>query len=113
MLRKAQRAVIVRAMQAALASNDELRNETNRFNLIAAPGYPELFDEMITLNVDRKETAFILVDPPFRLKADATSTQAWSTNSNNATENGEDGLVSSTPYAGVYYPHGLTTNLDG
>jgi len=113
MLRKAQRRVVVRAMQAAVASNEELRNETNRFNLIATPGYAELFDEMITLNVDRKETAFILVDPPFRLTADATTTQAWATNSNNATENGADGLVSSTPYAGVYYPHGLTTNLDG
>ncbi len=113
MLRKAQRAVVVNAMQAALAGNDELRNETNRFNLIAAPGYTELFDEMITLNVDRKETAFILVDPPFRLTASATATQAWATNSANAAENGEEGLVSSTPYAGVYYPHGLTTNVDG
>jgi len=113
MLRKAQRAVVVRAMQAAVAGNDELRNETTRFNLMAAPGYPELFDEMKELNIDRKETAFILVDPPMRLKADATSLQAWANNSANATENGEDGLVTSYEYAGVYYPHGLTSNIDG
>ena len=29
------------------------------------------------------------------------------------SENGEDGLVSSSPYAAVYYPSALTTNLDG
>jgi len=113
LLRKARRAAIVRQLQSAIASNQDIRNESNRFNLIAAPGYPELLDDMITLNVDRKETAFIVADAPLRLAADASSTQAWATNANNATENGEDGLVSSSPYAAVYYPHGLTTNLDG
>ena len=29
----------------------------------AVPGYPELADEMIALNVDRKETAFIVAVP--------------------------------------------------
>ena len=113
MLRKAQRAAVVRQMQAAVAASDEARNETNRFNLIAAPGYPELLDEMISLNVDRKETAFVIADAPLRLASSATATQAWATNSNNAAENGEDGLVSSSAYVGVYYPHALTTNLDG
>jgi hypothetical protein len=113
MLRKAQRQAVVRQLQAAVAASEEARNETNRFNLIAAPGYPELIDEMISLNVDRKETAFVIADAPLRLAASASATQAWSTNSNNADENGEDGLVSSSPYVGVYYPHALTTNLDG
>lgn len=113
MLRKAQRRAVVKQMQAAITSNTDIRNEVNRFNLIAAPGYPELLDEMISLNVDRKETAFIVADAPLRLAASATATQAWATNSNNAEENGEDGLVSSNAYAAVYYPHGLTTNLDG
>lgn len=113
MLRKAQRQAIVRQMQAVITSNTDIRNEVNRFNLIAAPGYAELLDEMISLNVDRKETAFIIADAPLRLAASSTATQAWATNSNNAAENGEDGLVSSNAYAAVYYPHGLTTNLDG
>ena len=113
MLRKAQRRAVVKQMQAAITSNTDIRNEVNRFNLIAAPGYPELLDEMISLNVDRKETAFIVADAPLRLAASSTATQAWATNSNNAEENGEDGLVSSNAYAAVYYPHGLTTNLDG
>jgi hypothetical protein len=113
MLRKAQRRMVVTALQAALASNEDIRNEINRFNLIAAPGYPELLDDMITLNIDRKETAFILVDPPLRLAPSGSALQAWINNSNNADENGEDGLISTSPYVGVYYPHGLTTNLDG
>lgn len=113
MLRKAQRAAVVRQMQAAVAASEEARNEVNRFNLIAAPGYPELIDEMVSLNVDRKETAFIIADAPLRLASSASATQAWATNSANADGNGEDGLTSSSPYVGVYYPHGLTTNLDG
>lgn len=113
MLRKAQRAAIVRQMQAAVAASEEARNEVNRFNLVAAPGYPELIDEMVSLNVDRKETAFIIADAPLRLAASASATQAWATNSNNADGNGEDGLTASSPYIGVYYPHALTTNLDG
>jgi len=113
MLRKAQRQSVVRQMQAAIAASEEARNEINRFNLITAPGYPELIDEMISLNVDRKETAFIIADAPLRLASSATATQAWATNTNNADVNGEDGLVSSSPYVGVYYPHALTTNLNG
>lgn len=113
MLRKAQRQAVVRQMQAAIAASEEARNEINRFNLITAPGYPELIDEMISLNVDRKETAFIIADAPLRLASSASATQAWATNSNNADVNGEDGLVSSSPYVGVYYPHALTTNLNG
>jgi len=111
--RKAQRKVIVKSMQAALANNSEIRSEVNFYNLISAPGYPELIDEMITLNTDKKEVAFIVGDSPMRLKSDATSIKNWSTNANNAAENGEDGLVSSSPYVSVHYPAGLTTNLDG
>ena len=111
--RKAQRKVIVKAMQAALANNSEIRSEVNFYNLISAPGYPELIDEMITLNTDKKEVAFIVGDTPMRLKSDATSMKNWATNANNASENGEDGLISSNPYVSVHYPSGLTTNLDG
>lgn len=113
MLRKAQRNIIVKALQSAVTSNQDIRNETNRFNIMAVPGYPELADEMITLGTDRKNTVFSIIDSPFRLASDSTSTKNWATNSNNAGENGEDGLVSSDPYAATYYPSGLSTNLDG
>ena len=112
-LRKAVHNLVKTKMQAAVVSNDDIRAETNSFNLIAAPGYPELLDEMIALSGDRRNTAFVIGDTPFRLKADATSTKNWATNANNASENGEDGLLSSSPYAAVYYPSALATNLDG
>ena len=113
MMRKAQRQVVVTALQSSITANQEIRNETNRFNLIACPGYAELLDEMITVSTDRKNTAFIVGDAPLRLKSDSTSTAAWANNTAVADVNGEDGLVSSSPYAAVYYPHGLATHLDG
>ena len=111
--RAAQRNTVVTGMQAAIASNEEIRAESRFFNIIAAPGYPELLDEMITLSTDRKQTAFVLADTPMRLKPSGTSVQAWATNSNNAATNGEDGLLSSSPYAAVYYPSGFSTDLSG
>jgi len=113
LLRKAQRRSVVKGLQSAIQSNDDIRNETNRFNVVAVPGYPELADEMLALGVDRKDTVFALIDPPFRLESAAQSVKNWATNSGNAGENGEDGLLSSSPQAAVYYPHGLSTNLDG
>ena len=113
LLRKAQRKAVTKSLQSAIASNADIRNETNRFNLVAVPGYSELADEMLTLSVDRKDTVFSIIDTPLRLAADNTSTAAWATNANTAVENGENGLVSASAQAGVYYPHALTTNTDG
>jgi hypothetical protein len=112
-LRKATHNLVKSKMQGAITANDDIRAETNSFNIIAAPGFPEMLDEMIALSADRRNTAFVVGDTPFRLKADATSLTNWATNANNASENGEDGLVSSSPYAAVYYPSGQSTNLDG
>lgn len=104
--RLAQRKVVVTAMQAS-AAGSELREDTVAFRLIAAPGYTEMYDEMVTLNSDRDETAFVIVDAPFRLNQ--TEAIAWKQGTT-ATENGEDGLVTSNTYSAVYYPHALTTN---
>ena len=104
--RLAQRKVVVTAMQAS-AAGSELREDTVAFRLIAAPGYTEMYDEMVTLNSDRDETAFVIVDAPFRLNQ--TEAVAWKQGTT-ATENGEDGLVTSNTYSAVYYPHALTTN---
>jgi len=110
---KAQRSVVVRALKSAISSSTALREEQQQFNLICCPGYPELISDMITLNNDRKQTAFIIGDSPLTLPSDATSVQAWATNSGLAADNGEDGLVSNSEFLGVYYPSGLSTNLDG
>jgi len=113
MLRKAQRNVIVEALNSALASNTDARNESNRFNLIACPGYTEAMGPMNTLSADRKETAFVIGDAPLRLAADSTSIQTWAANTNNVGFNGEDGLTVFNEYSAVYYPHAITTDLSG
>jgi len=98
----AQRHMVVTAMQAAISSNTGIRSEAVYFNLIAAPGYHELMDEMITLNKDKKETAFVIGDCDMTLKSDSTSMKEW------ATAN-----VPAETYAAIYYPHGLSTDLSG
>jgi hypothetical protein len=110
---KAQRQMVVRALQSALVANQDARAETTYFNLLATPGYPECIDEMVTLNTDKKDIAFIIGDTPARLRPDGTTIQNWATNANNAATNGDDGLITSNPYVGLYYPWALSTNLDG
>jgi hypothetical protein len=104
--RFAQRQFVANKMQAAMQSTD-LREPQYTFTLIAAPNYPEVYDEMVNLNVDRGETAFIIVDTPMR-KTPQEAT-LWVQNVAVAAENGEDGLVSKDTYSAVYYPSGLTT----
>ena len=98
----AQRHIVVEAMQAALAGNEGIRSEATYFNLIAAPGYPELMDEMLGLNKDKKEIAFVIGDAPLTLKGDTTSIKNWA-----------DDNIPADAYAGIYYPHGLSTDLSG
>ena len=112
--RKAQRKVVVQALQAVVNNNDEIRDDESRlFNLMACPGYPELIGEMIGLNFDRGLTAFILGDSPFRLTPDATSLNEWATNVNLAVEDNDDGLVSRDEYLGVFYPCGFSSDNFG
>ena len=112
--RKAQRKVVVQALQAVVNSNDDIRDDESRlFNLMATPGYPELIGEMISLNFDRGLTAFILGDSPMRLTPDATSLNEWATNVNLAVEDNDDGLVSRDEYLGVFYPAGFSSDNFG
>ena len=98
----AQRGMIVKAMQEALAGNEGIRSESIYFNLIASPGYPELMDEMVALNKDKKEIAFVIGDVPLTLEGNTTAIKNW------ADEN-----LSGDSYSAVYYPHGLSTDLAG
>ena len=110
----AQRAVVVQAMQAMINSNQDIRDDESRiFNLMAAPGYPELIGEMISLNYDRGLTAFVVGDSPATLDSSATSINEWGTNVALAVEDNSDGLVSRDEYLGVYYPWGFTSDNAG
>jgi hypothetical protein len=112
--RKAQRKVVIQALQALVNSNQEMRDEESRvFNLLACPGYPELIGEMINLNYDRGLTSFVVGDTPARLTPDATSLNNWGKNVAGAVEDNDDGLVSSDEYFGVFYPWGYTSDNIG
>lgn len=111
--RKAQRHVIVRAMQSVVVANQDLRSELVYFNLMAAPGYPELIDEMVNLNTDQKEVSFIVGDTPCRLSPLANDIVSWANNGKAVASNGEDGLTTQNTYVAVYYPWGLSTDLSG
>lgn len=111
--RKAQRNLIVEAMKSTIESTTDLREEQREFNLLSAPGYPELITNLETLNADRKETAFVVGDTPFRLAPNSTAVTNWANNTAGAADNGEDGLVTTNSFTGVYYPSGFTTDLAG
>ena len=111
--RKAQRKVIVEQLKSEMDTNQAIREDQRGFNVIATPGYPELISNMLNLNTDRNNTAFVVGDTPLRLEGTATSIQNWANNTAAALDNGEDGLVSSSDYLGVFYPSGFTTDNAG
>lgn len=109
--RKAQRRVVIQALQATVNSNQQIRDEESRvFNLIACPGYPELIGELVNLNYDRGLTAFVVGDTPARLAADATTLSNWGNNVNGAVEDGDAGSVTYDEYLGVFYPWGYSSD---
>ena len=112
--RKAQRSLVVQKLKSAIDTSSEARDEERRnFNLIACPGYPEAYSNLINLNLDRGVTAFVVADTPLRLPSDATSLTAWGTNANGAVDNNDTGIVSYDEFSAVYYPNGFTTDLGG
>jgi hypothetical protein len=111
--RKAQRKLVVTALQAVINSSTDIREEARVFNLIATPGYPELIGEMITLNYDRALTAFVVGDTPARLLPDATSLMTWGNNLRLAVEDNDIGAPSYDEYMAMFYPWGFTSDNFG
>ena len=118
--RVSQRDLVVEAMQAEFISNQEARAEVNYYQLIACPGYPELYDEMVSLNTDNNEISFVVCDvPKFMIpngipEGREVTAREWITNANNVVATGERGFASGgNSYAGFWYPWCLTTNVDG
>jgi phage tail sheath protein FI len=111
--RLAQRAIIVTALKSGIDSSQQIREEQRQFNLIACPQYPELMPNMVELNNDRKNTAFVIGDTPLRLGPDSTSLSTWHSNNGGAGLVTNDGQGSFDPYLGVFYPSCQTTDLSG
>jgi hypothetical protein len=111
--RKAQRKVIVEQLKSEIDTNQAIREDQRGYNVIATPGYPELIQNMINLNTDRNNTAFVVGDTPLRLEGTSTAIQNYANNTAAALDNGEDGLVSASEYLAMFYPSGLTTDNTG
>jgi Phage tail sheath C-terminal domain len=70
-----------------------------------------LIPNMIALNNERSNTAFIIGDTPLRLSPEDVVT--WATNNNGEGISTEDGLATRDVYAGVFYPSCQTTDTTG
>ena len=97
----ARRVAVVRALQAAINENTDIRSETYEYNLILCPGFPEVADELVNLAIDINEEAFVVCDTPMNLDPDRVV--EWAGTSNRQTSRN----------IAYYYPHGFASNLDG
>jgi hypothetical protein len=107
---KAQRRMVVKALRAAVSASTEIREERFAFSLIAAPGYPELISDMVALNNDRRNTAFVIGDTPLNLPANIVQITNWSAGVSGIYGNG---LTTGDPYLAVFYPACVTTDVQG
>jgi hypothetical protein len=111
--RQAQRALVIRAMRAGIDTSLTAREEQNQFNLIAAPGYPELATNLVALSNERSNTLFVVGDTPMRLAANGTDLATYATNNGGLGLPTEDGLIIGSAYAAVFYPSCQTNDLSG
>lgn len=109
--RQAQRIQIVQALKAGIDSNTTAREEQLVYNLISCPQYPELTTNLVALNNERNNTAFVVADTPLRLTPEEVP--VWATNNNGLGLPTEDTLTTGSVYAGTFYPSCLTTDLSG
>jgi len=111
--RLAQRKLIVAAMKAGIDTSLAAREEQNQFNLIAAPGYPELLVNLVALSNERANTLFVVGDTPMRLPNTGNALVEHATNNGGLGVSTDDGLIISSPYSAVFYPSCQTTDLSG
>ena len=100
---RAQRNEVVEAMKAAVDGSTLLREEVYNYNLLAAPGYPELIPNLVALNNDRANTGFVIGDTAFTLNPNSADFISYSNNV----------LTNSNPYLAVYYPSAISNDLSG
>jgi hypothetical protein len=107
------RQLVVTAMKSSIDTQDTLREEQLQFNLMACPQYPELIPNMVRLNNERNNTAFIVGDTPLRLGPQGNDLVAFANNTPAAGLATEFGLQAADTYLGVFYPSCQTTDLTG
>jgi hypothetical protein len=111
--RFAQRALIVAALKSGIDTSVTIREEQVQFNLSACTSYPELIPNMVALSNERNNTVFVVGDTPMRLPASSADIVSWATNNAGAGYATGDGLTTSSPYLGVFWPSCQTVDLSG
>lgn len=112
--KQAQRKMVVNALASAIVSNEDIRSMDYDFFFATCPGYPELDNELLNLNTDKKEMFYIVSDTPKTLEPNGKKIQEWASNANNAISHGLEGRVLMNEYMTRQYPSmGLTSNVDG
>ena len=100
----ARRANIVAQLQGAINNpNSIFRADRFDYNLGICPGYWETTDELAALSQDLDNEVFIIADTPF---------DRAPTGPNGMIEWANDSKIFNT-YVAYYYPHGLSSNVDG
>ena len=111
--RFAQRELIVAALKLGIDTSVTIREEQAQYNLAACTSYPELIPNMVALSNERNNTLFVVGDTPMRLPGTAGDIVSWATNNAGAGYVSGDGLTTSTPYLGVFWPSCQTVDLSG
>lgn len=100
----ARRAVIVQALNAIINSNEDIRAETIQYNLVLCPGYSECTSSLVALTTTYLNSeVFVIGDTP--MNVDPTGLSTWAGSAAR--------VIDTAGNVGYYYPHCLTTNLDG
>lgn len=115
--RLSQREMVKDAIKQVIADNQEIRSEFNYYQLIAAPFYPETYDDISSLNQDIGQIALGVYDvPKFVIPSGIPQGREitlsdWVSDARNADETGENGFIGAPdPFQANAYPGGLATN---
>lgn len=100
-----RRESIVKQLQAVINNpNTNVRNEALEFDLVIAPGFHEVTDELVRLIQYKHEEVEVIAETPFDKPATGPNSIAtWALSA---------GKVSSK-HTTYYYAHGITSNIDG
>lgn len=101
----ARRAEIVERLQQVINDpNTGVRGEGFEYNLVTAPGYYEVTDELVRLSQDLYEEVFVIADTPFdKPPVGPNSIVQWAVTPSKT----------SSYHVAYYYAHGISSNLDG
>lgn len=101
----ARRSAIVKQLNAVINDpNSGLTAENLNYNMVVCPGFPEVTAAMTALSQSLQEEVFVIGETPFdKPPTGPNSIVEWASTTNK---------VSSYDVA-YYYPHALTSNLDG